>query len=391
MLILPIEQAAAGMTLALGVNDPSCPQQQLAPPQTAMDEPLLAQLRQLGVAYVHVERDELAKADSDLMMHDSLLRSLLVDQVGRTLAAIRGEAPPSVAFPDYYASVRQMTLALLQTGSRPKYVDRLARRMGEHPAEHAATVAHLALALGMRLEKYLVAQRSRLHPSHAREVVNLGVAGLLHDIGKCKLPPEQQQYCEVRRPTAPADQAGWHSHVTHAIEMLHNGIEPSALAAVAQHHQHFDGSGLPAETMLAGEKIHIFARILLVADLYDHLCHDGPRRRLPIEVLHLLRSRYAAWIDPVILAALPEVIVPMPTGMVLTLSNSLSAVIVRQNLEDPFGPIVRRIDRDGRISPEPIDLAGHETLRIRTCGGIDVRECLAEPWPAASRRKQSAA
>jgi len=57
---------------------------------------------------------------------------------------------------------------------------------------HATAVAQLSVTMGLRLEQYLIRERSRLPARHAREVVNLGVGAMLHDIGKTKLQPEVQ-------------------------------------------------------------------------------------------------------------------------------------------------------------------------------------------------------
>jgi HD-GYP domain-containing protein (c-di-GMP phosphodiesterase class II) len=44
-------------------------------------------------------------------------------------------------------------------------------------------------------------------------------------------------------------------------------LGPEMLAAVRGHHERHDGNGYPDK--LAGEDIHVFARILSVADAYD--------------------------------------------------------------------------------------------------------------------------
>ena len=84
----------------------------------------------------------------------------------------------------------------------------LSRRPDDH-AGHAAAVAVLAVMLGVRLEDYLVSQRRRLNPAHAKEVVNLAVAGMLHDIGKAKLPAELRAHDEAApRRTRTSEKSG---------------------------------------------------------------------------------------------------------------------------------------------------------------------------------------
>jgi response regulator RpfG family c-di-GMP phosphodiesterase len=101
--------------------------------------------------------------------------------------------------------------------------------------------------MGLKLERYLVEERSRLNPSHAREVVNLGVAGMLHDLGKCKLDETLQSHTAVELPADGDARSEYESHPRIAYDMVHNGIEPSAGSRpILHHHQHYDDGGFPA-------------------------------------------------------------------------------------------------------------------------------------------------
>ena len=51
----------------------------------------------------------------------------------------------------------------------------------------------------------------------------------------------------------------------------HRPILKAASIIAHQHHEKFDGSGYPQG--LAGEEIHIYARIVAVADVFDALMH----------------------------------------------------------------------------------------------------------------------
>ena len=172
----------------------------------------------------------------------------MYQQIRDTMLRCRAARAPGVAFPDYYAVTRDMVTTLMSQGAHPVYMERISG-LGADAVAHATTVAHLSLDLGLRLESYLIQQRARLAPQHAQEVVNLGVAGMLHDIGKMKLPEALQQRCEIDAPSsAPDDEdarAQWESHPRLGYDMLRGGIESSAAAAVLHHHQHFDGTGFP--------------------------------------------------------------------------------------------------------------------------------------------------
>ena len=65
-----------------------------------------------------------------------------------------------------------------------------------------------------------------------------------------------------------------------------------------QHHERFDGSGYPKG--LAGDKIHEYARIVAIADLFDAYTSDRAYRRLHsiAEALDLIRTESGGGFDP---------------------------------------------------------------------------------------------
>jgi response regulator RpfG family c-di-GMP phosphodiesterase len=254
-------------------------------------------------------------------------------------------------------------------------------RLGTDAVGHATTVAHLSLLLGLKLERYLVEERSRLNPSHAREVVNLGVAGMLHDLGKCKLP-DTLHHTAVEIPADGAARAEYESHPRVAYDMIRNGIEPSAASAILHHHQHYDGSGFPTmkhkdDTVAAleGKRIHVFSRIVMVADLYDRLatCTQHHGRRSNLEVLHVIRTQFAAWCDPVVLNALHAITPPFPPGCRIGLSDGSMAVVVDVHPDKPYTPRVKRmVGAEMKLEAEAIDLSNDGAPQIETISGVPV-------------------
>lgn len=98
------------------------------------------------------------------------------------------------------------------------------------------------------------------------EVVNaVSLAGLLHDVGKSQLPQAMLHNADL----LPAhDYAYYQQHVRYGYELVKNlDLAASIKAAIAQHHERNDRSGYPLR--LAGNKIHPYAKIVAVADIYD--------------------------------------------------------------------------------------------------------------------------
>ena len=166
--------------------------------------------------------------------------------------------------------------------------------------------------------------------------------------------------------------------------MLHGRIEPTAATAILHHHQHFDGTGYPAmnfhdgtSVTPSGQKIHIFARILMVADLYDRIATGGPRRVPNIKVLHEIRTKYASWCDPIVLEALHVVAPPFPPGDRVKLTDGTMAVVAQADPTEPFKPTINRLKgMQWELEGGPISLRKAEGLGIESIDGIAVADLL---------------
>ena len=382
MLIIDTEEARVGMTLAAPVAHPDNPEVDLLKRGYALEDSVLPRLRELGVPSLYVDFPGLDELDRHLAPQLSPARQAMYCQVRDTMRQVQGQTCPGVSFPDYYVTTREMITTLMSQGAHPVYMERLSG-LGADAVAHATTVAHLALMIGLRLETYLIQQRARLDPQHAREVVNLGVSGMLHDIGKMKLPEALRNRSELDAHAGDgADAAAandderleWESHAKLGFDMVRGGVESSAAAAVLHHHQRFDGTGFPAVTPpglaqklqdaaavepVKGRNIHVFARILYVADLYTNLARPPGARacRSNLEVLHLMRAGYAERMDPVIFRTLQAVAPPFLPGSKVVLDDRTTAAVMSIRPSDPYAPVVRRFKPDGDgLEAESVDL-----------------------------------
>ncbi|MFI5380020.1 MAG: HD-GYP domain-containing protein [Tepidisphaerales bacterium] len=349
MLIVPIDDARAGMKLAAPVNHPERPEQELLRAQFILDDLIISRMREIGIEVIFVDYPSLESLDKHLVPYLSPARQQLLKNIRGAMSATQQATRPSVSYQEYCATTQDLINTLLTQGQNPIYLDQMARH-GRDVVQHAAAVAHLALLLGLKLEQYLVDQRSRLPSYRAKDCVNLGVAGMLHDIGMTQLPPECQHYSDPDGPQDPALRAQWETHCEIAHDLLKHDVPETAVGAVFQHHQHFDGSGFPALRIgkLSGEKIHIFARILLAANLYDRLARpvSGGPRRSNLQILRLIRKRHITWIDPVVLAVLEQLAPAFPPGQRIRLTDGTMAIVIDINPYAPVRPIVQRLGPD---------------------------------------------
>jgi len=100
------------------------------------------------------------------------------------------------------------------------------------------------------------------------ELAALGIGAMLHDIGKTKIDP---RILRKRSRVSHAELELMRKHVVYGMELLVNipGIPRAALIPVLQHSEREDGSGYP--NGLAGSEIHVFGKIVAIADVYDAL------------------------------------------------------------------------------------------------------------------------
>ncbi len=175
---------------------------------------------------------------------------------------------------------RQMMLPLLRL-----------RNFDEYTTTHSMNVSVLAMALG----EYL-----RLG---ANEVRALGMAGLLHDIGKVNVPKEI--LTKVGKLTAD-EWAMMTRHPADGAKIIVSGHEEMELAAVVayEHHIMLDGGGYP--TFRFPRDCHYASKLVHVCDVYDALRTDRPYRDAwPAEdVLAYIDERAGKEFDPELAAAL---------------------------------------------------------------------------------------
>ncbi len=135
-----------------------------------------------------------------------------------------------------------------------------------------------------------------------KERENLHRAALLHDIGKLGI-----KAAIIDKPGALSDEE--YKKIKSHPEIGARILEPieeykPLIPIVLQHHERFDGGGYP--NGLSGDEIHLGARILAVADVFDSLISDRPYREgIPFErVIEIMREESGRQFDPQVVDAL---------------------------------------------------------------------------------------
>lgn len=161
----------------------------------------------------------------------------------------------------------------------------------------------------------LVANRLNLSVSDQKL---LAMGAFLHDIGKTSLPT----YKFAKDQALPSGEASLcREHPDRGARMvIALGLPPEVSGVVLSHHERWDGHGYPHG--LRGEQIPVLARIVSIAQTFDHLTAEIPGRSpISVEVaLHQLSAQYQTHFDPILLSLF--------VGVVKDYTPSLSAMAI---------------------------------------------------------------
>jgi putative nucleotidyltransferase with HDIG domain len=202
----------------------------------------------------------------------------------------------------------------------------LSESVGERSGQHPVNVMVVSLLLGQALGM----DRDSL--------MQLGIAALLHDVGKLELPDRFR--CADQNFTT-AEYRLYQEHVPRGLVVVSRmGLSPEAIAAIAQHHEMVDGSGFPAK--LTGDQMQLCGKILALVNRYDNFCN--PARAVvaltPHEALSVIFAQMKARFDPVVLGAFIRMMGVYPPGSVVQLGNDRYALVVSVNSTRPLRPKV---------------------------------------------------
>jgi putative nucleotidyltransferase with HDIG domain len=228
------------------------------------------------------------------------------------------------------------------------------RNHDEETCHHSVNVGILSLLIGaqMGLDRAMLS--------------TLGLAALLHDIGKVRIPREV--LTKPGRLTSD-EQRVVRRHTVLGAHLLRNLSGPARLAMLAafEHHANYDLSGYPAIT--TRRLPHLVSRIVQIADYFDAMTSARrPYRRalLPSEAMREIARGIGTTYDPVLARAFIRAMGLYPVGSVVELDTGVLGAVVRPGGLDIARPTVRVI-RNQRWEPVPpyqIELEGQPARRI---------------------------
>ncbi len=196
----------------------------------------------------------------------------------------------------------------------------------EYTFKHSVDVATMAMVIA---KKYGLSDK---------EIRDLGVSGLLHDVGKSKIPNEV-----LNKPGKLTDEefALMKQHTLFGFNILkkRNEFSNAIMCGVLQHHEKINGRGYPLGN--SAGKIHTYAKIIAVADIYDALVTERPYKKAfakntAIEMIMTMTDE----LDLNIMRSFLGSVILYSVDSIVQLSNGEAAKVVKNSLENCLRPTV---------------------------------------------------
>ena len=211
----------------------------------------------------------------------------------------------------------------------------------EYTFKHSVDVATMAMIV------------SRQYGFNDEQVQQIGVSGLLHDIGKSRIPTEvlnkaqkltDEEFALIKK----------HSLLGYEILKDKPELSNAVKMGVLQHHEKINGSGYPMG--VTEEQIHIFAKIIAVTDIYDALVTERPYKKAftPRNAVEMIMAMTGE-LDLQVMQSFLESVILYPVGTNVDLSNGEKARVVANNPKFVLRPTVVGLN-SGRVYELSTDL-----------------------------------
>ena len=321
-------------------------------------------LSENGISSVWVD-DELADGITPVTIVTDETRRKTAGAVGNALneakdAMAKGKGLSDNALADLADMAELITQEVQNT---PDVALHLADMMGadQYLLQHVVDVTALGVLLARRCFQDHgwtdFTGRRRFDGTESR-LQKIGLGLLLHDIGKLAIPKE------VLDKPGKLNEEEWEIMRKHPVigcDMLGEDASFLVRAVVRHHHERLDGKGYPDG--LAGDRIHQFARISAVADVYDAVTSERVYKAAapPIVGVDVIQQGSGTAFDPEVVAVFNKVVMPYPPGYEVDLADGRSGVVVEVDVNAPYRPHVRIRNDDGSVEEiKRAVLAGHE-------------------------------
>lgn len=353
---IPVEKLKSGMIIGKSVEDSTG--RHLIKPGTSLNEYAIKELRNSGIRSVIIRTGQenqkkgslstaaqymvkqLRKSDPPTVTLDSTIKK----RISKGIELIY-QNPESQEIARAASGITGDLIKAIENNNAVALNINALKCSDEYTFKHSVDVAIIGMVIAKEQRK------------SSKEIFEIGMAGLLHDIGKTKVPPEI-----LNKPArlTPEEFEIMKKHSAYSYELVseNNEIPIDVKIAMLQHHEKMDGSGYPYGA--TDEHIHRYAKILTVCDIYDALVTDRPYKSAnsPREAVEILMSMTSE-LDMNALNSFMRMMILYPVDSTVQLSNGEMARVVQRNPNYLLRPVVVGVE-SGNVYD----------LKSRECAGI---------------------
>ncbi|MBN4055440.1 HD-GYP domain-containing protein [bacterium AH-315-K03] len=245
------------------------------------------------------------------------------------------------------STVSECVSSILRSPDAMIWLSRI-RKKDDFTCEHSLNVALLAIAFGRHLG------------ASVEDLNKLGLVGLLHDVGKMRIPNE---ILSKKSKLDHNEMSIMQTHTRHGRDILiaHKNIYHGVVDVAYSHHETLDGKGYPRQIKASG--ITDFSRIITLCDTYDSITSDRnyKKGRSSLDALKILYQNKGTKYDDKLVTEFISCIGLYPSGSVVELTNGQAGIVISTNYRHRHLPKVLVI-RDAHKAPMPESVLDLERL-----------------------------
>lgn len=200
-----------------------------------------------------------------------------------------------------------------------------------------------------------------------REMEDVGVCGMLHDVGKTSLSTElltrkgeltAEEMEEMRK----------HTRYGRDILISTKSVMSGAADVAHSHHERVDGTGYPRR--LNADSIPLFAQIVAIAEAYDVITTNQPYRdaKSPSEALQELYAQRGTQFDEELVIKFIDAVGIFPPGSIVEMLNGEIGIVL-SNTSDKLRPRIILI-LDELKEPVPQRIVDLSTMEVDNNGNV---------------------
>ncbi|BBF87208.1 hypothetical protein DLM_3622 [Aquitalea magnusonii] len=341
-------------------------------------EEQISQLRDAGIMAFYIDTrkgidvsDAQLKSEVDQSIDNALL-DLLVEKPGQVVTAELGtELPRAKAILDRAHETIHHILLDAKLGKKLNLgpVRDVAQELADSVRRNAdalnilarikekdSYIFHHSISVGVLL--MILQHDSGLS---SEEVMDAGIGGMLHDIGKIYV---DSQILNKPGKLSHIEFEAMRKHVGYGVSVLKQYPELSSdvILPALEHHERYDGTGYPFGKK--GEQISSLGQKAAIIDVYDALTSDRCYHRgmTPPMAIRKIFEWSKHHFNPQQVKDFVKSIGIYPVGTLVSLESGKLAVVVEHNYDDLTSPKVLaffNMQNKLHIKPQLIDLARH--------------------------------